>query len=350
MFNKKKVKAAFFIFLIPLSFMACGSDKEDAAGANGKLEKASDVEVSTLRPQNFEEFIDVTGTVNADLKTVVSAEEQGVIQRFLKEKGAWVHRGETVVILKSKVLQASYNEAKSTYLLSKVTYERQANLYKDNVIPEQKYLDYKYSYERDKARFDMLAAKLEKMKINSPFSGFIDDKLVEVGEFILPGKPLFRIVKTDYVKIAAGVPENYILDVRKGTQAQITFDVLPEETLSGKITFVGPSINKSTRTFPIEIRLKNPGGELKPQMFANIKINKSNIQNVVVIPRDAIIETENSKIVFTVNGETAQKHQIEIGGAYNDKIWIKKGLSPGMQLIIVGHRDLVDGERITIHH
>ncbi|MFQ5865227.1 MAG: efflux RND transporter periplasmic adaptor subunit [bacterium] len=337
---------------ICLTFVSlkCGEEADGKNNStNGIAEKVTDVKVLTVESQSFAEYIEVTGTVTADIATTISAEESGVIENFLKEKGDWVSKGDVVVELKSKVLQASFEEAQASYLLSEATFKRQANLHKDKVISEQKYLEYKYTLDRDKARYENLKARLDKARIKSPVPGFIDDTFVEVGEFVQPGTPLFKVVKTDIVKISAGVPERYIPDVKTGALVTITFDILPNDEFHGKVTFVGPSINKNSRTFPIEIELNNEDGHLKPEMFANIKIKKAQLDNVVVIPRDAIIETEAGKFVFVAHGNLASQREVQLGGSYNNQIMISEGLRAGDQLIVVGHRDLVDGERIAIH-
>lgn len=327
--------------------------REEGAGTNGGTDgfsnKVTDVKVMTIKPRSFTDFIEVTGTVKADIATTVSAEESGVIKAFYKDKGDWVKAGELVLELKSEVLQASFEEAQAVYLLSKATFERQANLYKDRVISEQKYLEYKYQLDRDRARYENLKARLEKTRVRSPVSGIIVNRLTEVGEFVMPSTPLFEVVKVDTVKIAAGVPERFIPYVHYGTEAHMTFDVFPDEIYTGKITYIGPRIDRQSRTFPIEIDLVNPKMKLKPEMFAHIKIRKTSLDSVVVIPRDAIIETEAGKHVFIAKGNVAVKREVTIGGDYKNQVWITNGLKFGDQLIVVGHRDLVDGERIAIH-
>ncbi len=336
---------AFIIF-----HLNCGGDNNGENDSNnGVPENFTDVKVLTIKPANFEDFIEVTGTVRADIAATISSEEMGVIEKFLKDKGDRVKKGEVIAKLESKTLQASHDEAKASYLLSEATFKRQANLYQDKVISEQRYLEYKYSLDRDLARYENINARLEKTKIKSPIFGIIDDRLAEVGELSLPGTPLFKIVKIDVVKIIASVPERFITDVKNGSLTLITFDVLPDVEFEGRVSFVGPSIIASTRTFPIEIKLQNTDGQLKPEMFANIKIKKAQLDGVVVIPRDAIIETETGKFVFINQGNLASKREVKIGASYNNRIWISNGIKHGDELIVVGHRDLVDGERIAVH-
>lgn len=345
----KIISLTFFIAVV-LSSLNCGEDAQGTNGVADELaEKVTDVKVKVIEPGSFVDYIEVAGTVIADVLSTVSAEEAGVIEKFLEEKGAWVKKGAVVVKLHSKVLQANYEEAKANYLLSKAIFERQANLFEDNVISEQKYLEYKYSYERDKARYENLQARLEKTEIRSPIHGTIEEKVAEIGEYVQPGTPLFKVVKVDPVKIRADVPERYLQNVRVGSTANISFDILPEHEFTAQVTFVGPSINKSSRTFPIEIELQNKDGLLKPQMYANVNIKKAEVDSVIVISRDAVIETESGKYAFVAQGNIAAKHEIKLGGSVNNQVWVKEGLQPGDRLIVVGHRDLVDGERIRIH-
>ena len=328
--------------------LACGNGKNGTDGHNGLIEKVTDVKVMTIEPQRFVEFIEVSGTVKADVNVVISAEEAGVVERFYKEKGEWVRQGERLLKLRDEVLRANFEEARAAYRLSEATFKRQENLYRDRVISEQKYLEFKFSLDRDRARYEKLQARLEKTVIKSPVSGFIDTRFVEVGEFVAPGKPLLRLVKTDVVKVRADVPEQYVLDVRLGTPVQISFDVLPGETFTGKVTFVGPSISSASRTFPIEIALANPEQLLKPEMYAKIRIRKQEIPDAVVIPRDAIIETEAGKYVFVARENLAVRREVRIGSSYQNQALISEGLRPGERLVVVGHRDLVDGDRIAI--
>lgn len=344
----RKLTAFAFLALFAMLQLHCSEASHGKNGANGVAEKVTDVKVMMIEPKSFVDYIEVTGAVIADITTVVSAEESGVIERFLKQKGDHVSRGEIIVKLNNKVLKASYDEARAAYMLSEATFKRQANLYKDNVISEQKYLEVKYANERNAAIYENLKARLEKTEIKSPIPGYIDEQYAEIGEFVQPGTPLFRVVKTDVVKISAGVPEKFMPHIKLGSQADIAFDILPDENFVGKVTFIGPSINKGSRTFPIEIELDNRAGRLKPEMFARVKIKRAELENVAVIPRDAIIETESGKFAFVANGNLAHKRAVTIGAAYENEVWVSDGLKPGDQLIIVGHRDLVDGERIAI--
>jgi RND family efflux transporter MFP subunit len=345
----RRILILSFCLTLALVSLRCSDEAEGQNGiADESFDSATDVKVITVMPQSFDDYIEVTGKVKADIASTVSSEEQGVLQAFLKDKGSKVRKNQVVVVLDSESLQAQFDEAEANYLLSKATFERQKNLYEDKVISEQKYLEHKFSLDRDKARYDNLKAHLDNTEIRTPVSGHIDQKFAEVGELVMPGTPLFSVVKTDIVKIEAGVPESYVRNIQLGSKSTITFDVLPGTEFEAPVTFVGPSISNLSRTFPIEIELKNDTEMLKPEMFANIRIQKAHLEDVVVIPRDAIIETETGKYAFVVNDGAAKRRAVKIGAAFNNMVWIEEGIVAGEQLIVVGHRDLVDGEQVAI--
>ncbi len=352
MSNWKRISAVVqgMLFVSGVAGLSCS---DEAAGldelAKDNHQKVIDVKVLVAEPQTFVDYVEITGSVQADIATTVSAEEPGVIAEIVRDKGDKVEKGDVIFTLKSQVLKASFDEAEAAYQLSRVTFERQANLHKDGVISEQKYLDFKYNLARDKARFENLQARLAKTSITSPIAGVIDYKHVELGEYVQPGTPLVKLVKTDIVKVTAGLPERYVREVWVGSQANITFDVLPEQTFAGEVSFVGPSIQKSSRTIPVEIKLANSNQLLKPGMFANISIRNREMRDAIVVPRDAIIETERGKFVFVAEGGAAVKREVQIGGSYQNSVWLARGVSAGDSIVTVGHRDLIDGETILIH-
>jgi membrane fusion protein (multidrug efflux system) len=330
----------------------CGNNDEVATnGSDGAADapgRVTNVEVMEIVPRPFEEYIRVSGTVKAGAFATVSAEEAGVVERFERDKGDAVSAGDVVVRLRSDLLTASFQEAEAAYKLAEATAKRQENLFAQRSISEQQYLNAKYNRDMAKARLEQLAARLARTVIRSPISGLVDSRFVEQGEYVGPGTPLFTVVDVDTVKIEAGIPERYIPDLRKGTSAEITFDVYPDKVFKGRIRFVGASIDPRNRTFPTEIVLPNPEHLIKPEMLARLRILRRRLENAIVVPLDAVIERDGKAQVFVARGEIAQRREVAIGPAEGDQVVLLSGVAPGDLLIVVGHRDLTDGERIRV--
>lgn len=338
------------LLILPLA--ACGQGENGTTNATNGTDdhpgKVTNVEVMEIVPRTFEKYIRVSGTVKAGAEATVSAEEAGVIDSIERDRGQRVSRGQVVVRLRGDLLRASYREAEAAFKLAEATAKRQENLYAEGSISEQQYLNAKYNRDMAAARLDQLAARLAKVDIRSPITGLVDARFVERGEYVAPAQPLFSVVAVDTVKIEAGVPERYVPDLRTGSTASITFDVYPDTVFTGKIRFVGASIDPRNRTFPIEVELPNRDHLIKPEMLARLKILKHRWPRVTVVPRDAVIEEDGEASVFVAIDGIAQKRVVKTGPSEGNQMVLLSGVAPGELLVVVGQRDLTDGERVRI--
>lgn len=325
----------------------------DTDGATPTGARVTAVEVVEVGRSEFRDVLRVTGEVEAFEDVLVAAEEGGVIQRFVVDKGATVRRGDSLAVLDASVLRAQVDEARATARLAAEQHERQRILWEDEQIgTELAYLQAKYGAASAAARLATLEARLARMVIRAPVTGVFDERYVDQGEMALPGTPIVRVVALDRVKVVAGVPERYAAAIRRGNSARITFDVLPGRDVSGRITFVGNAVDADNRTFPIEIVLPNPGRVIKPRMVADVEVVRELLRDVVVVPRQVVLRTSTGYEVFVVverDGETvAASRTVRLGPSHENRVVIQEGLTPGEQLIVVGQQLASDGALVKI--
>ena len=166
------------------------------------------------------------------------------------------------------------------------------------------------------------------------------------------GTPVARIVDTNPVKITGGVPERYATDVVRGSVATVSFDVIPDEVHQGQIAYVGAVVNPRNRTFPVEFRLPNPGGLIKPEMVANVDVVRRTIEEAIVIPQEALIRVEDGYVAFVVesqgDGSVVASRPVELGPAQDNQVVVTSGLAPGDLLIVVGQQSVAAGDRVNV--
>ncbi|MBN2366157.1 MAG: efflux RND transporter periplasmic adaptor subunit, partial [Calditrichaeota bacterium] len=166
----------------------------------------------------------------------------------------------------------------------------------------------------------------------------------------LPTSPIFDFIDNASMKIIAGVAERFISDIRAGTPAIITFDAFPDTTITSTVRYVHKSIDPESRTFKIEIDIPNPQRKLAPQMIANIKLLRRSFEDQIVIPLDAVIESEEGRYVFIVSSKSqAEKVPLQFMAIYQDSVLVD-GLKPEQQLIIVGQQELTEGDPILVQN
>ncbi|MDQ7065740.1 MAG: efflux RND transporter periplasmic adaptor subunit [candidate division KSB1 bacterium] len=327
-----------------------GASDLESFSIGDQQEKPTNVEVQVVKPSDFVEYIEVPGTVEADIATTISAEEAGKVVRIGFKKGEQVKQGDVLIELDSEVLRKTYDEARAAFESARIRYERQKNLFEQNAISEQQYLDSKYAFERAEAAMQALKARLDKIAIRSPIAGILDNRYVDLGEFVSPGMRVAEVIKIDFVRVVAGVPERYITDIRMDSPVITSIDILGDRTFPGKITFIGSTINPQSRTFPVEVRIRNRDGLIKPNMLARLHIVRETYTNGIVVPRDVLIETEIGKQVFVAENGLAKAKKVEIVASSSNQVLIRGEVQFGDRLIVRGHRELVDGERIAVQN
>jgi membrane fusion protein (multidrug efflux system) len=323
-------------------------DSDMPAGA-----RVVNVEIQPAAPEPFTDYVRIAGEVEAFHDVTVSAEESGTIAQFAVRKGAWVGQGRLIAKIDDVVLRAQVDEARAVADMAVEQYERQQRLWnEENIGSEIAVLQLESVAEAAKARLAVLEERLERTEIRAPVAGIFDEKHVEVGELVAPGTPIARVVGVRRVKVVGGIPERYALDVGRGDSARITFDVLPNRQFVGTIEFVGTSVNRSNRTIPIEIVLDNRERLVKPQMLANVQVERARLDGVVVVPQDLVLRTEDGYEVFIAATSEGRLHatarSVVLGPSYANRVVVAEGLSIGDSVIVVGHLQVDEGGLIRI--
>jgi len=339
---------------VVLGAVGCGPSTGGAdEGAPEEFVRVINVETRTLEPEQFVEEIRLTSVAMANQDVHVAAEESGVIREIYADRGSRVSQGDSIAKIDDRVLAAQVAQARAAAELAAQTWDRRRRLWEDDRVgSEIAYLEARFQAEQSAASLTGLEERLARTVIRAPFSGVLDERLVDVGAMVGPGTPVARLVDLDPIRVVAGVPERYAADIRVGEGATLEFEALDDAPYSARIRYVGATVNLENRTFPIEVWLPNPNGIVKPQMVANMAVTRSTVEGAIVVPQDALIRVENGYVVYVAadRGGTivAEARDVVLGPARRNLVVIEDGLHAGDRLIVVGHKEVEDGDRIRI--
>lgn len=311
------------------------------------------VEVVTLGAEPFTETIRVTGVAEANRDVTLSAEESGRIRALPVEKGSPVSGGDVVARIDGTILSAEVGQARAQAELARERFERQQQLFEEErAISEITFLEARYAAEEARERLASLEERLARTRVRVPFAGVLDDRLVELGSMVSPGTAVARLVDLDPIRVSGGVPERYAPDVAVGTEATVRFDVLPDTAFRARLAYVGATVDRESRTVPVEFTVRNPGRMVKPEMVANIEIVRRELAGAVVVPRDALVRREDGFAAFVVveggDGPVARARSLEVGPARQDRVVIRSGLEAGDRLVVVGQNQVAEGDRVRV--
>ena len=343
------------ILVLAIGLAGCGD--RTAAGSSPDatpFQRVINVEVQRLEPAGFEERVQLTGTVQANRDVIVSAEEAGVVREILTQEGASVAIGQALLRIDDSILRSQVREAAARAALAQEIWERRQRLFEeDQVGSELAYLEARYQAEQVSAMLATLNERLDRTVVRSPIDGILETRQVEVGTMVSPGMSVVRIVQIDPVKVTGGVPERYAADVRIGAEASVRFGVLPGEEYSGRIGYVGATVNPLNRTFEAELVLSNPGLVIKPEMVANIQILRGQISDALVVPQEAVLRVEDGFIAFVVRddgegAEIAESRTVVLGPAQQNRVVVEQGLAPGDRVVVLGQHLVAHGDQVRI--
>jgi multidrug efflux pump subunit AcrA (membrane-fusion protein) len=175
----------------------------------------------------------------------------------------------------------------------------------------------------------------------------VSARLVSVGEYVREGTPMFRLVAADPIKFRAKVPERFVSQTRVGQRATVQVEAYPD-VFQGTVARINPAVDLASRTFEVEVTVPNADGKLQPGAFARGAILTHVEENVVFVPKDAVVTFAGVSKVFTVADGKAVDHTVQLGVTQGDFIEINKGLKPGGEVIVTNTSKLAGGAPVTV--
>lgn len=180
--------------------------------------------------------------------------------------------------------------------------------------------------------------------LRSTATGFVLEKNVTTGQRIMAGDPLYRVADLRTVWIEGEVFEQDLATVRVGEMVHADLQALPGEHRMGRISYVYPTVNPDTRTARVRVVMSNEDLTLKPGMYATLRIAGAARDNVLTVPRDAVLSTGERHIVFVKEpGSRLAPREVALGAASGDRIEILRGLTAG-DTVVSSATFLVDAE------
>lgn len=304
------------------------------------------VKVTELKETTFEHFIEVNGKVEAEMNVDVSPESAGVINEVYVTEGQVVSIGFVMAKLSTEMLDRTVEELTIQLELATTNYNRQKNLWDQNIGSEMQFLQAKNNMESLEKRIESVKSQIEMAEIKSPVNGVVDVVYQKKGHIGSPQVPFAKVVNISKIKVYADISESYITQVKKGDKVKVYFPALDSEVES-PILQIGNTIDPNNRTFRVRIDLANPGNKIKPNLVSVVRIRDYKAENAIVVPSLYIKEDfkgDYSFIAEEVDGKNlAKKVYVKPGVTNNNMTEVTEGLESGMKIISEGYDQISNG-------
>jgi len=339
-------------------------EKELAAQGAGATQQAVVVTIAPVVAQDFNHFIEIQGKVESESVSFVTPRAGGgQVKAVFVKRGDRVKKGQILLqldnsLIKQSVAAATQNieTVKAQAALAKSVYEKQKNLWEQNIGSEIQLLTAKTNAEalgsQLKAAMEQLGMAKDQLAyttVRSDVDGVAEEVNIKVGEIFM-GAGQLKVVNTDRLKLTSQVPENYAGKIKVGTDVSLIFPDL-NKTMDTKLTVVGNVIDPLSRSFFVEAKLP-VNKDFRPNQLAQVKIKDYTKKNAISIPINIVQNDDKGKFVYvaaTENGKlVARKRPVTIGEFYANSIEILSGINAGEQVVTEGYQSLFDGQLLTV--
>ncbi len=194
---------------------------------------------------------------------------------------------------------------------------------------------------------------LKRTRVTSPFPGVVSDLKISKGEHISSGQELMRIVNLNSLYLKGFALESEIANLKVGTRVRIKFDSYPESFYYGDIQAINPEIDPTRKTLTVYVKVDNKDKHFFPGMHAEIDVEYKIFENVIKVPRKAVIYRQDRYLVFVVrdikgNTGIANWEYVTIGNQNDDEVEILSGVQEGDLVLIEGHQTLAHQSKVRI--
>lgn len=339
------------LFVVALLMMA-GCKK--ASTGQESAERAVAVKVMDVGVDAQGGGLSYSGTIEEDNATMVSFATPGTIKTLNISEGQRIGKGQYLGSLDATQAENALMAAKATVLRAQDAYDRMKRLYENKSIPEIKWVEVQSKLLEAKSSQQMAEKSLADCRLYAPASGVVSEKLAEVGQNVMAGAPVAKVVGTGVLKVRIAVPEAEVALLKRGQKASVVVDALGSRTFEAVMAEKGVEANPLSRTYDVKFRITGGHQDLLPGMVANVTLSGLNrLKSAdrpmapVVVPASVVqIDYDNKPFVWTVRNGKALKVYVTCGDYVDNGVTIESGLTPGDKVIVEGQHKVSNGTAV----
>jgi RND family efflux transporter MFP subunit len=276
-----------------------------------KIHAEQGIPVEAVHParREFRDYFYCDGRVVADVRAMLRAKVDEVVEAVHARVGEPVQKGQVLVEFRRTDLEASVQAARTAYEEAENNYERYAKLREDGVISQDLLEQYRTRRDNLAAALETARSRLQFAEVASPIDGVVEERWVEPGEYKGVGKELMSIVDLSTVEVAALVPEEQMLHVSVGMEGEFLLEA-EEEWLKGAVGRIAPSTTDPNRFFDVYLKVSNRpvggGWLMRPGMYAEARFLRGKPVSALAVPDNAVVLEDDSQIIYVVERSVEQ--------------------------------------------
>ncbi len=345
-----------YLLVFLLSFVVACSKKD----AEKLPTQQREIVVSLYEVKQGE--IDNTYSTKASFEAVkdvlLKPEVSGRVLRVNVEEGDFVKAGQVIITVDSSDFQNTLNQLNSQLLQLKANYEnqkaiveRRKDLFERDLIAREDYENAKTQLRVYQEMINSLQAQIENVKLNlrrttlvAPYSGYIAQKMVNVGDYVTPSTQTVRLVTLDPIRLVFQVPQEMLPFVKNGSTVKAYVEGFGE--VQGRVYFVSPVADQN-RLITCKAQVSNPKGELKPGIYAQVYLTTGK-ELAFKVPESSVVLLGTKKVLWKIENSVAKSVPVEIIKQEEGFVWVKGNLRDGDKVALDNAQSLNEGSKVVV--
>ncbi len=290
----------------------------------------------------------LTGVFEANESLSLIAETQGTVRKINVNEGDEISKNSIILKIDDASLQAQYVSAQAGYEKAQKDLMRFEKLKSTGAVSQQQIEEVALVVKNTEANLEAINQQLSFTYVKSPIKGFVNEVLVEEGEFVRSGDKVAEVINVDYLKFILKVSESDLSFVKEDQEVSIKTDIYPLNPFIGTVNHISYKADNSKK-YEVTIILANDKAHpLRVGMFGKATFNVNDNKESITIPRRAVIGSLKDAQVYVIENGNASLRSIVVGTKLDDKVVVIQGLQPNESVVTSGQINLTDGKLIRI--
>jgi len=355
----KGVLSLIAILLIAVS--GCGGDGDQAAhgqgGGGGKgshgpggqrpQQPPVPVAIAAASVGSISSYYTATATLAAEKEAQILARVAGVVESLGCEEGDRVSAGQALLTINNDEYRYRLAQAEANTADMRSRFERLEEMQKQDLVSAEEYESLRNNLKSAEAEEGLARLTLSYANVTAPFHGAVVNRLVDVGQNVNVGTPLFVLSDFDPLLARVFVPAKEFKKLKPDQPVELVVES-GRQRLHGRIKLVSPVIDPTSGTIKVTIEIPQYPQGVRPGDFAEVRIVTESRTGSTLVPRIALVTDRGEQVVYVAADSTAERRVVDVGFEDDEFAEILSGVLPDEPVVVKGQRSLEHGSPIKI--